>query len=527
MRDVELFERGLELFNANRIAEFQEFLRQMREENPPVASLLEIHHALLSHNPAIVLRKAKRMFSTFSGKPELAVRFYMRMGVAQKMIGEIGLSDSYFARAKELAEKIGDSPAVEHARVELLYNRFMKQEYDSLYKDLAGLDPSDPLFDHRHIKFIMAMILVVQGEIGKAKRLLDLLVRSDKVGEYMRISILEIRGIISRLEGNLNEAVELYEESAEGYLSLGSAYAAFPCAKALQITRLANIKPPPGALIKRCLRTANKGGWGEQAAGKEIEALLTEDEGEAALRLFEAAKGYYRVYQNIESVMAGLLASYLAWKVNHPVFMDAMRFLGPILPLYPGLKKDPIIGDFMARAEAFLRGEQRNTKRGIRAWLIGDLRVEVNGSELSVTRWGSKQAMMAFIYLLLSPRHRIPQDHLFYLLWPKKPYTSETRSLLYRVMSILRKNLSGSFLVKRGDFYQLEDVWTDLEEIEDLIRKAEGAGDPQKTKELLFLAGELAKGELLPEFPYDPYIEEYRGYYEGLKRRIARGSSKP
>jgi hypothetical protein len=526
VRDIELFEHGLELFNANRKEEFQEFMRQLKEENPLVASLLEVHQTLLRHNPAEVLRRGKRLFSAVSGKPEMAVRFYMRLGVAQKMIGEMNLSDGYFIRAMELAEELGDKPVIAQARVELSYNRFMRQEYDSLYRDLAGLGPGDPLFDHRHIRFIMAMIQTVQGETGKAKRILDSLAESDGVGEFMRVGLLEIRGILSRLEGRLGEAVDFYGRSAEGYLTLGSAYAVFPCAKALQVSRFTSLEPLPDKLTKNCLRMARKGSWGEQAAGKEIEALLIRDNGEAALQLFEATKGYYRAYQNMEAIMAGLSSAYLAWTASHPVFVETMRFLGPLLSLYPGFRKDPIIGGFMTKAEAFLEGERQDSRKGIKAWLIGDLRVEVDGSELPLARWGSKQAVRAFVYLLLSPRHRIPQDHLFYLLWPRKRYNHETRSRLYRIMSILRNNLGGSFLAKKRDFYQIEEVWTDLEELENLIRLADASQDPEQKETFLSRTRELSKGELLPEFQYDSYVDEYRQYYERLRKRIG-GNSYP
>ncbi len=520
MRDIELLSHGMELFNANRMVEFQEFVRQMKEENPLVASLLELHQTLLRHNPVEVLRKGKRLLSAVSGRPELAVRLYMRLGVAHKMIGEMDLSDSYFIRALEIAEKTGDKPVMEQARVELFYNRFMKQEYDSLHRELAELAPGDPLFDHRHIRFIMAMIQTVKGETGKAARLLDSLAKMEGVGEFMRVGLLEIRGILSRLEGRLPEAVEFFGRSVDGYLSLGSAYAAFPCAKALQVSRFASIESLPEKIVRKCLSLAKKGSWGEQAAGKEIEALLAEDTGEAAMQLFEAARGYYRVYQNIEAVMAGLSSAQMAWAAKHPVFVETMRFIGSLLPLYPGFRKDPIIGEFMVRTEAFVAGDQRDGRKGIRAWLIGDLRVEVDGSDLPLARWGSRQAVRTFLYLLLSPRHRVPQDHLFYLLWPRKQYNHETRDRLYRVINILRRKLGGSFLAKKQDFYQLENVWTDLEELEDLIRKADAAQDRNKREELLLKAREIAKGDLLPDFPYDSYIEEYREYYERLRKRL-------
>ena len=64
------------------------------------------------------------------------------------------------------------------------------------------------------------------------------------------------------------------------------------------------------------------------------------------------------------------------------------------------------------------------------------------------------------------------------------------------------------------------DVWTDLGELENLVRLADSATDPSQKEECLARARELAQGELLPEFPYDKHIEEYRQYYNRLRKRL-------
>ncbi len=88
-------------------------------------------------------------------------------------------------------------------------------------------------------------------------------------------------------------------------------------------------------------------------------------------------------------------------------------------------------------------------------------------------------------------------------------------------MNTIRKNLSRrELLTKKHDFYQLEEVWTDLDELENLLRLANAARDPAEKEEFLARAKELAKGELLPEFPYDRHIDEYRQYYGRLRKRL-------
>ncbi|MEO0191881.1 MAG: hypothetical protein ABIM46_03765, partial [candidate division WOR-3 bacterium] len=67
---------------------------------------------------------------------------------------------------------------------------------------------------------------------------------------------------------------------------------------------------------------------------------------------------------------------------------------------------------------------------------------------------------------------------------------------------------------------QLEDVWTDLGELENLMRLADAVRDPAERKEYLVKARNLAKGDLLPEFLYDKHIDEYRYYYNRLRNRL-------
>ncbi|MEO0192444.1 MAG: hypothetical protein ABIM46_06645, partial [candidate division WOR-3 bacterium] len=56
--------------------------------------------------------------------------------------------------------------------------------------------------------------------------------------------------------------------------------------------------------------------------------------------------------------------------------------------------------------------------------------------------------------------------------------------------------------------------------IENLARLADATRDPREKEEYLSRAKELANGDLLPEFPYDRHIDEYRQYYYRLRKRL-------
>ncbi|MEO0180582.1 MAG: hypothetical protein ABIM74_02015 [candidate division WOR-3 bacterium] len=326
-----------------------------------------------------------------------------------------------------------------------------------------------------------------------------------------------------RMLYRFNEARDCFIASAQSFVDFSHAYAPFPCAKALQLSRFAGAELPPKSLIRKCLNLAKKGSWGEQAAAQEIQALLIEDDKTCAEALFAAAQSYQRATQPLEACLSGLHSAYLAWKTSSPVFPDVLKFLAPLLPIHPGFKKDPILGDFATRIEPLLATETSSSEsKGIRAYLIGEFRVFVNGERLSLKGWRNNKAILALVYLLLSPQHRIPRDHLFYLLWPRRSYRSEdNRVLFYKAIYLIRRNLRDPrLLTKHRDFYQLEDTWTDLGEIENLARLADATRDPREKEEYLSRAKELAKGDLLPEFPYDRHIDEYRQYYYRLRKRL-------
>jgi len=258
------------------------------------------------------------------------------------------------------------------------------------------------------------------------------------------------------------------------------------------------------------------------AAASEVEALLASDDAVAARGLYSAGLDYHRAYQPVEAFMASLCAAYLAWQADSPVFQEAVKFLAPLAPLHPGFARDPLFGDFLQSLLPLIQQGHGTIRRGMRARLLGGLSVSVDGEDLSLHGWRNAKAVAMLVYLLLSPKHRMAWDHLLYLLWPGERHIHSARNRLHVATSTLRKHLGrASILVRKKDFYQLEETLTDLDEIEDLVIRAEATQDPARREELFARAAELAREELLPEIIDDPYVDEYRLYYERLRKRIS------
>jgi len=517
----ERVDEGINLIRQGKWNEVAEYIRTLRGDDPLAAELVEVCLCVYRYASPDALRKGRRLLSAVSDKPELATRLFNWLGTAHRMMGELEAAEHYFLRALEIAESLGEPRLLSATRLNLLLVKFFSADYQVLRRELPGFIRSATPPNAYWGKCIQVILDIMSGNLASARRNLDALLQDSR--KVHRYTAREAEAFLLRLEGKTDLSVKLYLELTENFLGFSSPYAAITCAKAMEITRLKGLEPLPSGIIRKCVRLAEKGSWGEQAAGREIEALLRPSDAEAAAGVLESAEGYRKASLPLEAFTAGLSAAYLAWVSDAPVFPKALKFLSPLASLYPGMKNDPILGGFMRRAEPLMqvRSPTENERR-IRAWLIEGPRIFVGEREIRVEDWYNKKAARAFIYLLLSPRHRIHIDHLFYLLWPRRKFAGKNRELLYVAVYNIRKAIGDpSLLTKRRDYYQLEDVWSDLDEIDNLIRLADIATDRDEKAAMLERAKELSEGDLLPGMLDDRYVEEYRAHFARLKRRLS------
>ncbi len=522
MDTYNLVGQGLSLIKEGDRERLADYMKRLREDDPLAWAILDTTIDMAKSRLTSAVRKGLRLKQRVSGDMRLSAMLFNILGIAHTKMGELTTAETYHTRALELAEKTGESLGAISAQIYLLYNMLLRADYGSLTRALRESSLKDNPLVKCDFSYLWAILNLISGNPDEALRKLRFVDDPDINRVYWRQG-MEVKGLALRMADRLDEALDCLVKVAVDYAEFGDAYASFPCAKALQLARFAGLEPPPEKLIRKCMSLGRKGHWGELAASGEIEALLIEDTGECAKALLGVAQSYKRANQPIEACLAGLSSAFLAWKTASPVFAEVLRFLAPLLPIHPGFRKDSLIGDFAARIEPLLADEKmHDINRGIRAHLIGELRILVNGERLSLKGWRNNKAILALVYLLLFPQHRIPRDHLFYLLWPRRNYDSEAnRVLLYKAIYLIKKNLRDPKLLnKYRDFYQLEEVWTDLGEIENLLRLADATRDLAEKEEYLARARELARGELLPEFPYDRHIDEYRQYYKRLRKRL-------
>ncbi|MEO0179997.1 MAG: hypothetical protein ABIM74_00165 [candidate division WOR-3 bacterium] len=517
MDTADRIKEGIKKLKMGRLSEVARYIETLKAQDPLAAGILEVSVAFYRAKSAEVVRKGKRLLAKVSDKPEIALYLFDNMGMAYRMLGEMDRAESFFIKFLEAAELLGHRKAATSAKMSLLSIRLFKAEYETLYCDIKKFLKEEERPD---ALYMFAVLHIIRGMPEQANKILESLLRLRRRPLFLA-GVLEMKGLALRLMGRCDESMESYLGSIQAFLDLGSAYSAFPCAKAMNLSRLSGFDAPPQDTVKKCLSLARSGSWGEQAAAQEIKALLLQEEDETACMLFEAAQNYYRAYQPLEAFLAGLTSAFLAWRSNGPTLPQALKFLNPLASLHPGLKHDPFLRDFLIQIEPLVNQRETEPKSGIKAYLIGETKITVDNKDIRLKAWRNNKAILGLIYLLLSPKHRIPYDHLFYLLWPRRKYTQKSRCLLYTAINTIRTHLiRRELLVKHRDFYQLEDVWTDLGELENLLRLADATRDPTEKEEYLARARELANGDLLPEFPYDRYIDEYRQYYERLKKKI-------
>ncbi len=516
MNTAKRIQEGSLLFSYGKPQEFFAFLEKLKDKDPLAHSVLELAVYVLRHEPERAIRKGTRLISKISDKQEVLAYLFVWLGRAYRLAGELEAAENYFLKAINSARAAGDSVAADEARMGLMFNLFLKARYDELHREAESF-----LKGKRELPvlYLEGTCWLIKGKPWKAAKIFNALLEElTPEGEFWA-SVLEMRGLARRLTEDLQGAADDFLLSAQTFLKLGSRYAAYPLAKALEINLFIKQTFPESGLIEKCLRVARGGTLGEQAAACEIEGLLKRD----IQKVLKASDGFLKAFQHMEALLAAGAAAKLSWEAEIPGLARALKIAGELVASHPGFYADPLFGKFFKAAKELAEPYRWSAPAGILATLLGRLRVWVRGREIQTQSWGNRKALLVLVYLLLAPNHRLREAHLMDLLWPDKP-PGKAKNSLHVAVSVLRKRLGDASLLSRvGDYYQLEgDVKTDLARIEALVREAEASLDPKVAAENLKEAAKLCRDELLPEFAGDPFVEQYREYYQRLRNKVFR-----
>ena len=261
--------------------EFVLYFQKLKGEDPLAYSVVEIYTHNIRKQFPLSIRKGVSLLHRVSDRPGLAQWLFLLIGTAYRGVGEMEAGEACFLRALDMARLTGDSENISRAKLQICISRFFKAEYEQAYKDFWSYRKDPGSRTPYMADYFLGILAIIRGQPTEAIRSLD---RSLEVSLKTpnRFGALEMKALALRILGKLSEAMETLLESAIGYIDYESTYSAFPLAKALELSRLAGLEPPPRKLIRKALSLAKRGSWGEQAAAQEIEALLREDDAEAA-----------------------------------------------------------------------------------------------------------------------------------------------------------------------------------------------------------------------------------------------------
>jgi DNA-binding SARP family transcriptional activator len=146
----------------------------------------------------------------------------------------------------------------------------------------------------------------------------------------------------------------------------------------------------------------------------------------------------------------------------------------------------------------------------VRAWVLGDFRLEIGGRAVDLSSWRSKRAAELVRALVAARRGAVHRDDLIEWLWRG---AADADGRLNAAVNAARRGLEeiggpGAWIAREGERYRLERLeWVDADAFVDryeAARVALTAGDTSRASEALGAAMSLLRGE-----PYaaDRYAE--------------------
>jgi LuxR family transcriptional regulator, maltose regulon positive regulatory protein len=148
------------------------------------------------------------------------------------------------------------------------------------------------------------------------------------------------------------------------------------------------------------------------------------------------------------------------------------------------------------------------------AYGFGNLRVEMNGREITDLEWRSEKAKEMFFFFLTQNRP-LRKEEIVSALWPDLP-EEKTTSAFHSNMYRMRKALYQEVVAKDSGRYVLDPKGVfgfDVRDFQDAIEKAHAAEDPNEKIAQLERARGFYKGPFAPDF-YTEWADNLRWQLE-------------
>ena len=515
------------------------------------------------HEAKEVLTRARTLLLKHDGPNSLLTDARKELGITHGMCGEFDNAEEELKGVLDIYQAQGDAHNIAH----------VSDQLGVMVANLGRPGEAIGLFERARQRWLklgndemlvqtltnLGMLYHHQGELDRAEEVTRqaLETAQQRGSVYAQAYAYDSLGSIQRARGNATVAMEHYDHALGLARELDDSYLTITVMNALASAQLAsgNVAEAEATLRRAAADAEERGGGFERGVCKTTQGLIQRDRGqlkEAAASLEEAVSqlkegqtkqeltlAYFHlaeVYFSLKRKRLALdcldavakLVSELGY--DHFVQVEAARL--PLLVQYAAANKiadgyyarllkavkrvapapQPAAGDGPAEGEV---------AAGLGAYGFGNLRVEMNGREVTDLEWRSEKSKEMFFFFLCN-RRPLRKEEIVTAIWPDMP-DDKTTSLFHSNLYRLRQALYPECIGKDSGRYVLDPSGTfrfDVDEFQEALKRAEGLA-PESDEAIALMEKALSKhtGQFAGEF-YSEWVENLRWQLEEQHMRL-------
>jgi ATP/maltotriose-dependent transcriptional regulator MalT/DNA-binding SARP family transcriptional activator len=470
-------------------------------------------------------RELKSVLDVYEAKGDVYNIAYVSdlLAVVESHVGRIAEATVHFDRARQCWNKLGNDEQLLLTMTSLGVLYYWQGDFDHAESVLRqGLERASRLASSRPEVYLRASIADVQRDRGEYEAALEMYSSALELTQTMdealiRVFILDsiantyrLMGDISNCEAWARRATATAEERA-GLLELG-----------ICTTTLGLIQRDRG-LQKEAVSSLEKA----------VQLLKESDSKRELIKAyFHLAEVYFSLKRKRMALECLESAAKLVQKLGYDHFLQLDAARVPLLVQYAAANK--LSDGYYARILKGIKsaasgpasaGEdgaaEETTTSGLAAFAFGNLRVEMNGREVTDLEWRSEKSKEMFFFFLCN-RRPLRKEEILTALWPDLP-DDKTSSLFHSNLYRLRQALYPECIAKDSGRYVLDPQVTfrfDVDEFQEALKQAEGL-PPESDEAVAAMEKALAlhTGPFGQEF-YTEWVETMRWQFEEQHMRL-------
>ncbi len=515
------------------------------------------------HEAKEILIRARSLLLEHDGPTSALTEARKELGITHGMCGEFAKALEELKAVLDIYQAQGDAYNIAHVS-------------DQLGITLAGMGRLSEAVGHlerARVRWLklgndelliqtltnLGMLYYDQGELDRSEEVTrqGLEKARQRDSAYAEAYLLDSLAGVQRDRGQLAEAIEVCRRALDLARELDDAYISIHVMDGLaNAQRMSGDIGDAEATVKQTAADAEeRGGVFELGICSVTQGLIQRDRGlpkeaiaslERAITLLkegdakrELARAYFHlgeVYFSLKRKRLALdcldAAAKLVRELGYDHFLRLEASRVPLLVQYAAAHK--LADGYYARmlkaiksaaptqpGKGSAESEQEGAASGLAAYGFGNLRVEMNGREVTDLEWRSEKSKEMFFFFLCN-RRPLRKEEIVTALWPDLP-DEKTGSLFHSNLYRLRQALYPECIAKDSGRYILDPQGNfrfDVEEFQEALKGAEGLpADSDEAMSGMEKARALYTGQFAPEF-YSEWAETLRWQLEEQHMRL-------